>query len=106
MVNDPLTGVIIKLPGEVEPDPDTGQLTVTFDNNPQLPFEDLILNFRGGGPRSQFATPEVCGTYTTTGTWTPWSAPESGPPAQTTDCFTVTSGCAQLRRRPPLRPVL
>ena len=104
VVNDPLTGVIIKLPGEVTPDPVTGQLTVTFQNNPQLPFEDLILNIRGGGPRSQFATPEVCGTYNTTGTWTPWSAPESGPPAQTTDSFTVSSGCSSSAAARPFAP--
>ena len=104
VVNDPLTGVIIKLPGEVVPDPVTGQLTVTFNNNPQLPFEDLILNIRGGGPRSQFATPEVCGTYSTTGTWTPWSAPESGPPAVTTDSFTVTQGCSATAASRPFSP--
>jgi len=104
VVNDPPTGVIIKLPGEVVPDPVTGQLTVTFNNNPQLPFEDLILNIRGGGPRSQFATPEVCGTYNTTATWTPWSAPESGPPAQTTDSFTVNSNCASSASARPFSP--
>jgi hypothetical protein len=104
VVNDPLSGVIIKLPGEVNPDPTTGQLTVTFDNNPQLPFEDLILKIRGGGPRSQFATPEVCGTYTTAGTWTPWSAPESGPPAQTSDSFTVSGGCAGSPAARPFAP--
>ena len=104
VVDDPVSGVIIKLPGEVTPDPSTGQLTATFDNNPQLPFEDLILKIRGGGPRSQFATPEVCDTYTTTGTWTPWSAPESGPPAETSDSFTVSSGCASSAAARPFAP--
>ncbi len=94
VIDDPRTGVVIKLPGEVHPDPQTGQLTATFDYNPQLPFEDLILKFRGGGPRSELATPEVCGTHRTTGSWTPWSAPESGPPAQTTDDLTISDGCA------------
>ena len=32
------SGVMVKLPGIATPDPETGQLTVTFDNNPQLPF--------------------------------------------------------------------
>ncbi|HEX4306516.1 MAG TPA: hypothetical protein VHZ54_10795, partial [Solirubrobacterales bacterium] len=94
VVNDPLTGVLIKLPGEVRPDPVTGRLTTTFDDNPQLPFEDLFLHFRGGGPRSEFATSEVCGDFPTEGEWTPWSAPESGPPAQTTASFSVSSNCA------------
>lgn len=104
VVDDPISGVILKLPGEVTPDPQTGQLTATFDNNPQLPFEDLRLNIRGGGPRSQFATPEVCGTYSTTGTWTPWSAPESGPPAQTADSFTVSAGCSASAGTRPFAP--
>jgi hypothetical protein len=74
VIDDPKTGVVIKLPGEVRPDPDTGQLTAIFDDGPQLPFEDLTLRLRGGGSRSALATPEVCGDYRTTGTLTPWSA--------------------------------
>ena len=104
VVNDPLTGVLIKLPGEVQPDLKTGRLTTTFDNNPQLPFEDLYLHFRGGGPRSEFATSEICGNFPTEGEWTPWSAPESGPPAQTLDSFTVSSNCASSPQARPFAP--
>jgi hypothetical protein len=92
VVEDERTGTVVKLPGEVRPDPRTGQLTAVFDNGPQVPFSDLRLNFRGGGPRSTLATPDVCATYTTSGELTPWSAPESGPPAQTKDSFAVTAG--------------
>jgi uncharacterized repeat protein (TIGR01451 family) len=35
-VNDPVTGVVVKLAGHVEADPVTGQLTTTFKNNPQI----------------------------------------------------------------------
>jgi hypothetical protein len=104
VVNDPTTGVLIKLPGEVQTDPTTGRLTTVFDDSPQLPFEDLELHFRGGGPRSEFATSEVCGTFPTEGEWTPWSAPESGPPAQTTDSFSVTSNCASSPAARPFSP--
>lgn len=92
VVDDAKTGIVLKLAGEVRPNPDTGQLTAFFDNNPQLPFEDLRLNFRGGGPRSQLATPDVCTDYATTGEWTPWSAPQSGPAAQTADNLPISSG--------------
>jgi len=106
VVEDPRFGLTLKLPGKVEPDPKTGQLTATFDNNPQLPFEDLTLHFRGGGPRSQLATPEVCGTYNTHGELTPWSAPASGPPAETNDGFAVGAGCSPTAASRPFAPSL
>ncbi len=79
-VYDPETGVVVKLAGEMTADPQTGQLTTSFLNNPQLPFEDFKLDIFGG-PRAPLAAPSVCSSYTTTTSLTPWSAPESGPPA-------------------------
>jgi hypothetical protein len=93
-------GLTIKLPGRVDPDPETGRLTATFDHNPQLPFSNLKLQFRGGS-RGTLATPDVCGSYSTAGEWTPWSAPDSGPPAQTTDAFSVSGGCAPSKAQRP-----
>lgn len=101
VIDDEKTGITVKLPGKVVPDPKTGQLTATFENNPQLPFEDLTLKFRGGGPRSTLATPDVCGTYETKGSWTPWSAPESGPPSPTIDSFTVAGNCSPSKAQRP-----
>lgn len=97
-------GITLKLPGKVETNPTTGQITATFDYVPQQPVEDLTLHFRGGGGRSEFATPEVCGTYATKGVWTPWSAPQSGPPAQTEDPFTVSTGCSPSPAARPFAP--
>jgi hypothetical protein len=91
VIEDPQTGTFIKLAGRTDPDPQTGQLTATFDDNPQLPFTSLKLNFKGGS-RSPFATPTTCGAFTTTTEMTPWSAPESGPPLFTDDSFDVSSG--------------
>ncbi|MGB2694375.1 MAG: hypothetical protein WBD55_04210, partial [Dehalococcoidia bacterium] len=34
-------GIVVKLPGRVDADPLTGQLSATFDDNPQLPFSNL-----------------------------------------------------------------
>ena len=93
VVDDPTTGVLLKLPGEVSLNPVTGQVTATFDNNPQLPFSDLTLRFKEGA-RAPLVTPAACGTYETTSSLTPWSAPESGPPATPSDSFQVSSGCA------------
>jgi hypothetical protein len=92
VVNDPVTGVLVKIAGRLQADPATGQLTGVFDQNPQLPFSDLKLHFFGG-PRAELATPEDCGTYTTTSQIEPWSAPDSGPAATPFDSFQITSGC-------------
>jgi hypothetical protein len=86
-VDDPLTGVVVKLAGKVTPDPATGQLKATFAENPQLPFEDFTLDFYGG-PRATLTTPSTCGTYTTTSDLTPWSTPE-GADAFPTDPFQI-----------------
>ena len=47
-VYDPISGVVVKVAGHVEADPTTGRLTTRFDENPQLPFEDLKVDFFGG----------------------------------------------------------
>jgi hypothetical protein len=91
VVDDPATGVVIKVPGNLTPDPVTGQITGVFDNNPQFPFSDLKLHFFGGD-RGELVMPNACGTYTTTSELTPWSAPDSGPPATPSDSFTIRSG--------------
>jgi hypothetical protein len=89
VVNDARSGTLIKLPGKIEADPQTGQLTTTFDENPQLPFTDFKLNFFGGA-LAPLRTPPTCGEYETTSSITPWSAPESGPPATPNDEYEIT----------------
>ena len=95
-VDDPVTGVVVKLAGHVVADPQTGQLTATFDNNPKLPFSDFKLNFFGG-QRAALATPQSCGLFQTTSEMTPWSAldpsnPTPGEVASPGDSFAITSG--------------
>jgi hypothetical protein len=84
VVEDPDRGIVVKLAGKTEPDPQTGQIEATFANLPQLPFESLRLDFKRGS-HSPFATPETCGRFATKAVSTPWSAPESGPPLNTDD---------------------
>jgi hypothetical protein len=92
VVDDPVTGVRLKIAGELQADPHTGRLTVVLAETPQLAFSDLKLRFFDG-PRALLATPESCGTFTTTSDLTPWSAPDSGPDASPFDSFAITSGC-------------
>jgi hypothetical protein len=92
VVDDPITGVLVKIAGEFLPDPHTGRLTAVFDENPNLPFSDLKLHFFGG-PRAELATPESCGAFTTTTELSPYSAPDSGPPATPFDSFLINEAC-------------
>jgi hypothetical protein len=87
-VDDPVSGVVVKLAGHVEIGPG-GQLTTTFEENPQLPFESFKLDFFGGD-LAALKTPDVCGSYETNATLTPWSAPESGPPVNLTDSHPIS----------------
>jgi hypothetical protein len=87
---DEKSGVVLKLPGKISTDPNTGQITATVDNNPQLPFEDLKLSFFGG-PRAALKTAINCGTFTTTSEMVPWTAPE-GAPAFPKDSFQIQRG--------------
>ncbi|HEY3759629.1 MAG TPA: hypothetical protein VGL37_07685 [Solirubrobacteraceae bacterium] len=88
VAKDPVSGVLIKLAGEVSLNQGTGQITATFENSPDLPFEDLELHFFGG-ERAPLSTPARCGTYTTLASMTPWS---DNPPAEPTSSFAITSG--------------
>jgi hypothetical protein len=89
-VNDPKTGIVVKLAGKVEIAKD-GQLTTTVTESPQLPFTDFKLDFFGGA-RAPLRTPAVCGEYKTTSELTSWSAPESGPPATPADPYEISAG--------------
>ncbi len=71
VAEDPYSGSLIKLAGEVSLNPATGQIVTTFKNTPDVPFENLELHFFGG-ERAPLATPSRCGTYTTTATFVPW----------------------------------
>jgi hypothetical protein len=89
-VDDAKTGIVVKLAGHVHADPGTGQLTATFDNNPQLPFTDLRVSFFGGA-RASVATPDSCGSFSATTALTSWS---SGDAATPHDTFAISSNCA------------
>ncbi len=106
--DDEQTGVVVKLAGHVEADPQSGQLTTRFAENPQLPFEDLRLHFFEG-PKAALRTPVTCGSFTTTTDLTPWSAPQSGPDATPSDSFAVSSSptgapCAASEAQLPSSP--
>jgi hypothetical protein len=98
---DAKAGVRAKATGEVLEDPVTGRLTAHFEHDPlfegapvadqflpQLAFEDVELHFFGGD-RAPLGTPATCGSYTTTGTFTPWSGNET---AEASSTFNINTG--------------
>lgn len=89
VINDPRTGVIVKIPAKVELNPNTGRLTTIVDSTPQFPFSELRTHFYNG-PTAALRTPPTCGTYTVGSELTPWSAPESGSPAIPSSSFAIT----------------
>ena len=88
VIEDEKTGIVAKLAGEGELDPQTGQVTTRFRESPEAPIEDIEVNVFGGD-RATFTTPPTCGEFATEAQLTPWSAPE-GPEAFRSDSFKTT----------------
>jgi hypothetical protein len=77
-IEDEQTGIVVKLRGNVVPDAETGQLTARFVDNPQLPFTDFLLSFKGGD-RAPLTNPMECGPAKTTSTLSSWGGPTAEP---------------------------
>ena len=73
VAQDPVSKVLVKLAGEVKLNSSTGQITTTFANTPDLPFEELTLELFGG-PGATLTTPQGCGAAPPTrATFTSWA---------------------------------
>jgi hypothetical protein len=81
-------GISIRLKGTVTPNPETGQVTAVFENNPELPFSQFKLDFDGGS-KAIIASAQTCGTTEGSGTLTAYS----GAPASRTTSTVETAGC-------------
>jgi hypothetical protein len=89
-------GITIKVPGKLEPDPVTGQITASFVENPEEPFSRLAIKFNSG-PRAPLINPPTCGTYAIHSEMSPWSAASPANPTteeivSTDSTYRVTSG--------------
>jgi len=92
----PERGILVKQAGEVELNPETGQLVTTFDNLPQIPFDSFELRFKEGS-RAPLVTPPACGVYRTVAKFIPWSAADPSNPlpseiVERASSFTVDQG--------------
>jgi hypothetical protein len=98
VAEDPVSGVVVKLAGEVtlcknvgedprnaagEPIPGVscqavGQVVTTLLNTPQAPAEEVEFHFFGG-EKAPLTTPAYCGTYKTQTSFVPWGGETQHP---------------------------
>jgi hypothetical protein len=97
LVSDEL-GLHVKLPGEIEPDPETGRLTTVFRDLPQVPVEEIDFDI-WGGPRAPLKNPDSCGTYSTAFSFTPHS---NDPAVTGQTSMTIDQGCGVRSFSPEL----
>jgi len=102
----PDRGILVKQAGQVKLDPITGQITTTFDNLPQIPFESFKLHFFEGN-RAPLVMPSQCGSYDIVTRFTPWHAADPDNPLASevitkTTPFSVDQGCPS--GPPPFSP--
>ncbi len=83
-------GQYVKLVGSVQLDEQTGQVTATFAETPQVPLSSVNITF-AGGPKAALVTPPACGVYGTSSDFTPWSTPFVAD-VHSTDNFPITAG--------------
>ncbi len=75
-------GIHAKLFASVKPDPQTGQLTISLEDLPQVPFEEFDLHLFASD-RGLVATPTRCRVYAAAADFTPWNgvlAPQHSAP--------------------------
>jgi hypothetical protein len=90
-LEDEQAGIVIKLAGHASVDPSTGRITAVFDDNPQLPFSELVVS-TNTGPRAPLANSQTCGTATSNGVVVPWSTPYT--PSSTPSSSFNIEGCS------------
>ncbi len=106
VAKDPERGIMIKLPGKIEPNLITGQLVTSFLDNPQQPFSRFTLELtpRNAAP---LVSPPVCGSYSVQAALAPWSDPLE-PTLVSSEPFQISSGVhggpCPTGATPPLHP--
>ncbi len=104
----PRRGVLVKQAARVDIDPHTGQLTVSTEGMPPIPYSGFQLHLREGA-RAPLITPQACGTYSAVAKLYPFSDPTS--PVVKSIPFTVSTGanggaCASSEAQLPNSPSL
>jgi hypothetical protein len=97
-------GISVRLLGKVSADPQTGQLTTTISETPQVPFQSFELDF-DGGPRAVLTSPPVCATRAGS-KFTPWSGNPAATPSAPVTLTAAPGGgaCAKTLAERPFSP--
>jgi hypothetical protein len=98
-------GVDVRLIGNVKADPQTGQLTTVFKENPQVPFTSVKLDFDDG--KGLLTSPPTCGPNAATHAMTAWSGtPDQGPQEAGFTLKSAPGGgaCAKTMAERPFAP--
>lgn len=108
VVEEPDRGILVKIPGRVDLDPQTGRITTTFDELPQFPVSDMTMSLKGG-VRAGLVQPATCGRKTIEATLYSWQEP--GTPNSVKSSYDVTqkpdgSACVNSLGERPFRPTL
>ena len=82
-------GMNVKLLGTFTPNPQTGQLTASFEDLPQVPFDEYDIHLFSG-ERALIATPIHCTLYPISAKFYPWD--ESLPEVVSTKLFGLETG--------------
>lgn len=82
-------GINAKFVVEVDPDPQTGRLTMSVSGLPQVPFEQFNMHLFAS-QRGLVATPTQCGVFQADSVFNPWN--EQLAPQHSRPTFEITSG--------------
>jgi hypothetical protein len=90
VVEDDVSGTMLKIPGRLDADSDDGRLTATIRDLPLFPFDDLEIQF-SGGPRAPLRSPPGCGGFGASASFTPSTVP-MGSTVLRGSAFTLSRG--------------
>jgi hypothetical protein len=108
VIQEPERGILVKIPGRLDLDPKTGQITTTFDDLPQFPVSDMQMTFKGG-VRAGLVEPTTCGRKTIRAEFFSWADPST--PHLVNSSYNITeqaggSPCVNSLSERPFRPEL
>jgi hypothetical protein len=108
VIQEPDRGILVKIPGRLDLDPNTGQITTTFEELPQFPVSDMQMTFKGG-VRAGLVEPSTCGRKTIRAEFFSWQDPAT--PHVVNSSYEVTqkqdgTPCVNSLGERPFRPQL